>query len=136
MRKHLTYPDNSFNKIFFPLSLGSIPNPRLAIQEAERVLKPNGKIVIFEKLVDDGARISWGRRCIGLMTNCIFADINRNLSTMLGEDSPLKITQYESLSGRLSGCCTNRCLSDHYRVAVLTRKSEYVDRPAITAQPQ
>lgn len=130
----LPFEDGCFDKIFFPLSLGSIPNPQRALLEAERILAPQGKITLFEKLVDDGERVSRPRRCLNFFTNCIFADITRNLTDMMGgDDSPLKITQYESLQGQINGCF--RCVGHHYRVAVLTRKNEYIDKPAITAQP-
>lgn len=130
--QHLPYRDERFNKIFFPLSLGSIPNPHLALLEAERVLAPDGKIVVFEKLVDDGAEISASRRCLNYLTKCTFADINRNLSDMQ-HDLPLKIVHYESLANRLGGCFAKR-IGAYYRLAVIVRNNEYVDRPAIQAR--
>lgn len=113
--------EKRFNKIYFPLSIGSIPDPRLALLEAERVLQPGGKIIVFEKLVDDGAVISRSRRTLNMFTRCIFADINRNLTTLLGEESPLQIDHYETTEGRLEGCLGS-ALAPYYRIAVLTRK--------------
>ena len=40
--QHMALDDRSFDKIFFPLSLGSIPDPAQALREAERVLAPGG----------------------------------------------------------------------------------------------
>lgn len=114
-----------FNKIYFPLSIGSIPDPGLALLEAERVLQPGGKIIVFEKLVDDGAVISRGRHTLNMFTRCVFADINRNLTTLLGEDSPLQINHYETTEERLEGCL-GRTLAPYYRIAVLTRKETAV----------
>lgn len=110
-----------FNKIYFPLSIGSIPDPQTALREAERVLQHGGKIIVFEKLVDDGAVISRGRYTLNLVTRCVFADINRNLTTLLGENSPLHISHYETTDGRLEGC-VGRALAPYYRIAVLTRQ--------------
>lgn len=110
----LPFIEEKFDKILFPLSIGSIPNPQKAIKEAERVLAPGGKIAIFEKMVDDQTSPSYGRRCVGFFTKCIFSDINRNLTEMMGgEESPLMITQYDSLAGQMHGCFAGN-VDDHY----------------------
>lgn len=124
----LPFTEERFDKIFFPLSLGSIPDPTLALEEAERVLAPRGRIVIFEKLVDDHAEISCSRYVLNWFTRCIFADINRNLTHMMGHHSSLKIMQYESLENHLSGCLVSQ-LGPYYRLAVLVRASDYPDPP-------
>ena len=129
----LPFTEEKFDKIFFQLSIGSIPNPNKAIEEAERVLAPGGKIAIFEKMVDDGHRPSYSRQCVGFFTKCIFADINRNLTEMMGgEDSPLKIAQYDSLAGKMNGCFAGN-VDTMYRVAMLVRKADYPDTPSIAA---
>jgi len=130
----MPFKDEKFDKILFPLSLASVPNPKLALSEAERVLEPGGMIVIFEKMVDDEATISWGRSAANVLAKCTFADINRNLSDMMGkETSPLKITHYESLENKQTGLLAGQ-LGYYYRVAVLTRKEDYPDQPAIPAK--
>lgn len=129
----LPFNEEKFDKIFFPLSLGSIPNPTLALGEAERVLLPNGKIVILEKLVDDKASISYARRCVNFFTRFIFADINRNLTQMKGSESPLKIINYESTQGLLTGLF-GRIVSPYYRLAVLVRDNDYPDLTAFEAK--
>lgn len=131
--QNLPYTTEKFQKIYFPLSLGSIPNPKLALQEAERVLAPGGQIVVFEKMVDDGATISRARSCINFFTQCIFANINRRLSDMMDDNSPLKITRYESLAGQLNGCITNS-IGSYYRLATLVRLADYPDTPSVRAQ--
>lgn len=125
----LPFEIEKFDKIYFPLSLASIPNPMLALQEAERVLAPGGKIVIFDKLIDDETPVTYGRQAVNLITQSLFADINRKLSVILGNDSPLKIIGYESLNGQLGGFFAN-AVSDHYRLAVLVRERDYPEQPA------
>lgn len=120
----LPFNEERFDKIFFPLSLGSIPNPTLALEEAERVLLPNGKIVILEKLVDDKTSVSYVRKCVNFFTRFIFADVNRNLTQMIGFESPLKIINYESTQGLLTGFF-GRIFSPYYRLAVLVRDNDY-----------
>lgn len=129
----LPYIDEKFDKILFPLSLGSIPNPQLAFEEAERVLAPGGQIAVFEKMVDDGNQPSYGRRCAGFFAKCTFADINRNLTNMMGgEDSPLKITEYESMGGKMNGCIAGS-IGSLYRVAIIVRDADYTETPRIPA---
>lgn len=128
----LPFIEEKFDKIFFPLSLGSIPNPQLALQEAERVLAEGGQIAVFEKMVDDGNTPSYARRCAGFFARCTFADINRNLTEMMGEESPLKITQYQSMGGRLNGCFASS-VGSLYRVAILVRDQDYTATPSVPA---
>lgn len=128
----LPFTHERFDKVFFPLSLASIPNPRLALHEAERVLERGGKIIIFEKLVDDNATVGLGRKVLNIATQAVFADINRNLTQMLGSHSPLKIAHYESLENRLSGAASY--LGSYYRLAVIVRNTDYVEQPAIGAK--
>ncbi len=131
--QNMSFLKEKFNKILFPLSLASIPNPTLALQEAERCLEPHGKIIIFDKMVDEGASISRGRYTLNFFTKCVFADINRSLPTILGKESPLKITHYESLQNKLDGYFAGT-IGTYYRLAVLVRKTEYTDQPAIAAK--
>lgn len=127
--QHLPFEDERFDKIYFPLSLGSIPDPTLALREAERVLSSRGKIVVMEKLVDDGYRPSCMRRVTNFFTQFLFADINRNLTQMLGRGSVLKIIDYQSLEGKLSGFFIKR-IGVYYRVAIIVRDSDYPDAPS------
>ncbi len=125
----LPFTEEKFDKIYFPLSLGSIPNPTLALQEAERVLARNGKVVVMEKLVDDGSRPSYARRVLNFFTRFLFADINRNLTQMIGKDSPFKIVDYQSLENRLSGLLMRK-IGAYYRVATIVRQDDYPDTPS------
>lgn len=128
----LPFTEEKFNKIYFPLSLGSIPNPQLALKEAERVLERNGKVVVFEKLLDDNQQLSWGRWAIGLATRWLFADINRNLTQMMGAETKFKIVYYESTQGKLTGVL-GWMLAPYYRVGTLVRVEDYPDLPSTGA---
>ncbi len=130
----LPFTEEKFDKIYFPLSLGSIPNPKLAIQEAERVLETNGKIVLFEKLLDDGQQPSGGRRVLNSITRFVFADINRNLTQIL-DGSQLRIVHYQSLEGQLIGWFASTA-APYYRIATLVRSDEHTELLSVPAQIQ
>lgn len=117
--QNLPFQDQQFDRVYFPLSLGSIPNPQLAMKEAERVLTPSGKIVVYEKLLDDQEEPSCGRRTLNFFTQCIFTNINRNLTNIVGT-APLKTTHYESLHNTLTGCIGSR-VESQYKIAVLEK---------------
>ncbi len=44
----LDFPDASFDTVVITLALCTIPDPRAALQEAHRVLRPGGRIVLLE----------------------------------------------------------------------------------------
>ena len=123
----LPFTHEKFDKIYFPLSIASIPNPTLALQEAERVLAPGGKIVIFDKLRDEDVPLSWKRIALNVITKCVFADITRNLGSILEPVPTLKIVHYESLKDKLDGVFA-RYAGQFYRVAVITRRADYPDQ--------
>jgi len=129
----LPFTHEKFDKIYFPLSIASIPNPTLALQEAERVLAPGGKIVIFDKLRDEDVTLSWQRTALNVITKCVFADITRNLSSILSPVPALKIVSYESLKDKLDGFFT-RYAGQYYRVAVITRRSDYPEQVEVPSR--
>lgn len=131
--QRLPFTEEKFGKIYFPLSIGSIPNPSLALAEAERVLAPKGRIIVFEKLVDEDQTVSWTRRAVNSITKWVFADINRELGTHLSDVPALKLTHYESLEGKLDGIFA-RYLGQYYRIAVIVRDSDYPDEVAVPAK--
>ena len=50
----LPYQDNCFNVIIMHLILAVVPDPARTLQEAQRTLKPGGKIIILDKFLQPG----------------------------------------------------------------------------------
>lgn len=79
----LTFPACSFDAVILHLILAVIPDPYACIREAERVLRPGGRLVILDKFLPDGQRPSPMRRLLNLITNTLFSDINRQVGEIL-----------------------------------------------------
>lgn len=85
--QHLTFPAEHFDAVILHLILSVIPDPAACIREVDRVLRPNGRVVVFDKFVPDKAVPSPARRLLNIATNLLFSDITRRLGPMLAGTS-------------------------------------------------
>ena len=81
--QNLDFPDNTFNCIVLHLIIAVIPDPCRCLKEAERVLKPGGRIIIFDKFLPDNAKPSILRRIGNVFTNLMFTDITRRSADII-----------------------------------------------------
>ena len=85
--QHLNFADNSVDKIILHLILSVIPDPVLCLKECERVLKPGGRITIFDKFVPKGRALSFVRKFFNPVTNLLFSNINCRFESIVSETS-------------------------------------------------
>lgn len=78
----LTFGDQTFDKIILHLILAVLPDPVACINEAARVLKKGGTVVVFDKFVPKGRKISLTRRVLNIFSNLIASDITRNFENI------------------------------------------------------
>lgn len=76
-------PDASFDKVVLNLILAVVPDPVKVIREVERVLKPGGRMVVFDKFVPPGVPITFGRRALNAVTAPLFSTIDRRFEEIL-----------------------------------------------------
>jgi phosphatidylethanolamine/phosphatidyl-N-methylethanolamine N-methyltransferase len=79
----LDLPDASFDAVILHLILAVIPDPAACLREAARVLRPGGRIAVFDKFLPDEARPGLLRRAANLWTDALFTDINRRMGDIL-----------------------------------------------------
>lgn len=89
----LTFPDNTFDVVILHLILAVIPDPNRCISEAERVLKPGGRIAVMDKFLK-AERPGLLRRIVNPFSIILFTDINRKLSDIISV-TKLKIVHDE-----------------------------------------
>ncbi|AVG15528.1 MULTISPECIES: class I SAM-dependent methyltransferase [Chromobacteriaceae] len=79
----LDFPDASFDAVALHLTLAVVPDPRACLLEVERVLKPGGRVVVFDKFLADGGRAPLWRRAGNLLARAVATDINRRLGDIV-----------------------------------------------------
>ncbi|WP_248763039.1 class I SAM-dependent methyltransferase [Pseudarthrobacter sp. SSS035] len=85
--EHLPLPDGTADAVVFTLVLCSVPDQRLALLEARRVLKPGGTLALLEHVRGQGRAARWQDRLDGLWGRCVApgCHLNRNTVASIGE---------------------------------------------------
>ena len=84
-----------FDAVILHLILAVIPDPARCLSESVRVVRPGGRIAIFDKFVAAGASASWGRRLLNHVTRPIATDITRRLDDII-RDSQVRVSPVQS----------------------------------------
>lgn len=95
--RQLAFPDSSFDAVVMHLILAVMPEPERGLREAVRVLKPGGRIAVFDKFLGDDARLSLNRRLLNAFAKPLFSDLNRRLGPLIA-GTPLVIEHDEPVA--------------------------------------
>jgi ubiquinone/menaquinone biosynthesis C-methylase UbiE len=95
--RHLAFPDSSFDAVIMHLILAVMPEPERGVREAVRVLKPGGRIAVFDKFLRDEERPSLKRRLFNALAKPLFSDLNRRLGPLIA-GTPLIIEHDEPVA--------------------------------------
>jgi hypothetical protein len=74
-----------------------MPQPERGLSEAVRVLRPGGRIAVFDKFLGDEQRPSLKRRLLNALAKPLFSDLNRRLGPLMA-GTPLVIEQDEPVA--------------------------------------
>jgi phosphatidylethanolamine/phosphatidyl-N-methylethanolamine N-methyltransferase len=95
--RQLAFPDSSFDAVVMHLILAVMPEPERGMREAVRVLKPGGRIAVFDKFLSDEERPSLKRQLLNAFAKPLFSDLNRRLGPLMA-GTPLVIENDEPVS--------------------------------------
>lgn len=88
--EHLDFPNQTFDAVILNLILSVVEDPHSTLSEALRVLKPGGRVLVFDKFVPDGRKPGLGRKVLNKVTSLIGTDITRRFED-IAEGLPINI---------------------------------------------
>lgn len=121
--RQLAFPDSSFDAVVMHLILAVMPEPERGVSEAVRVLKPGGRIAVFDKFLGDEDRPSLKRRLLNAVAKPLFSDLNRRLGPLLA-GTPLVVNGDEPVA-----------FGGTYRVVTLINPQSSTESPPRAATP-
>ncbi|AXK38777.1 class I SAM-dependent methyltransferase [Crenobacter cavernae] len=89
--QRMDFPDAHFDVVVLHLILAVVPDPIACIREVERVLKPGGRAVVFDKFLPDGKRPGPVRWLANPIARLVATDINRRLADILSATALVKV---------------------------------------------
>jgi phosphatidylethanolamine/phosphatidyl-N-methylethanolamine N-methyltransferase len=113
----LPYVDGSFDAVLLHLILAIVADPRASLREAARVLRPGGRVAVFDKFVPgDSCRPGLVRRALNVPARLLFTDLTRCLEPLVA-GSPFAIAYQEP-----------SLLRGQFRIAQLRHAAEAAER--------
>jgi phosphatidylethanolamine/phosphatidyl-N-methylethanolamine N-methyltransferase len=79
----LDLPDGGFDAAILHMVLEVIPDPARCLAEAARVLRPGGRLAVFDKFLPEGARPGLLRRAGLALLDFVFTSTNRRMGEIL-----------------------------------------------------
>lgn len=93
--QQLPLPNSCCDAALLSLIVSVAPDGAAVCTEAWRVLKPGGRLVIFDKFLPEGASLTAPRRLLGEVIAHLGTDVNRRLSDILPDTPDLAVERNE-----------------------------------------
>jgi ubiquinone/menaquinone biosynthesis C-methylase UbiE len=97
--QNLDFEGSQFDYVVLNLILSVIPDGHKCLSEAYRVLKPEGRIAVFDKFLEDKGKANGIRKLLNRVTKYLGTDINRRFSDILGNLSLKVVEERKSILG-------------------------------------
>lgn len=96
----LDLPGGSFDGAILHMLLEVIPDPARCLGEVARVLKPGGRVAVFDKFLPDDDRPGLVRRVLLKLLDFVFTSTNRQMGEILARSgAPLEAVHDEASVG-------------------------------------
>lgn len=81
--QNMNFEDQQFDIIIASLVLSVVPDPDACLSEMERVLKPNGEIIVFDKFLSTEQKVSLLKKTVRPLIKLLGTDIGLNFEELL-----------------------------------------------------
>lgn len=96
----LDLPDGSFDAAVLHMVLEVVSDPVRCLSETARVLRPGGRVAVFDKFLPEGARPGLVRRAFLALLDFVFTSTNRQMGEILARSgAPLEVVHDEPTVG-------------------------------------
>ncbi|MBE2186894.1 MAG: methyltransferase domain-containing protein [Rhodothermales bacterium] len=79
----LPFPDASFDAVLLHLIVAVVPNPEAVVAEARRVLRPGGRLGLFDKFAPDDQPVAAWRQAVNPLLAFFVTDVTRQAGPLL-----------------------------------------------------
>ncbi|HEV2855021.1 MAG TPA: methyltransferase domain-containing protein [Thermoanaerobaculia bacterium] len=94
----LDLPDGSFDAALLHMVLEVIPDPARCLREAARVLRPGGRLAVFDKFLPDEARPGLLRKAGLALLDFVFTSTNRRMGEILARSGAPFVVEHDEPS--------------------------------------